>query len=92
MASPRPRRFAPLRGTSNPSPFHSDPPLRGVVFDMDGTLWYDRPQHRFGLFERFGWSLASLHQRSSFFSSCLFPETLLLGKYCLMSSFPCGQK
>ncbi|KAH0498915.1 hypothetical protein TgHK011_006141 [Trichoderma gracile] len=38
MAFPRPRRFAPLRRTADVSPFHGDPPLRGIVFDMDGTL------------------------------------------------------
>lgn len=33
----RPRRFTPLkpaRGTANA------PPLKGIVFDVDGTLWY----------------------------------------------------
>ncbi|KAK1249945.1 hypothetical protein MKX08_009948 [Trichoderma sp. CBMAI-0020] len=38
MASPGPRRFAPLRATADLSPFNTAPPLRGIVFDMDGTL------------------------------------------------------
>ncbi|KAL7909751.1 HAD-like domain-containing protein [Trichoderma velutinum] len=38
MAAPGPRRFAPLRAATELSPFHSDPILRGIIFDMDGTL------------------------------------------------------
>ncbi|KAH8128765.1 hypothetical protein ACSS6W_003830 [Trichoderma asperelloides] len=38
MASPGPRRFAPLRATADLSPFNAAPPLRGIIFDMDGTL------------------------------------------------------
>jgi hypothetical protein len=31
------RRFAPLAPGRDPN---GAPPLRGVVFDVDGTLWY----------------------------------------------------
>lgn len=34
----RQRRFAPLLPSSASS--SSAPPLRGIVFDVDGTLWY----------------------------------------------------
>lgn len=39
MASSTVKRFAPLKAGSS-----SDAPkLRGIVFDMDGTLWYVFP-------------------------------------------------
>lgn len=33
----RPRRFAPLRQDADTS---DAPKLKGIVFDVDGTLWY----------------------------------------------------
>lgn len=35
---PRPRRFAPLR--QEPGTQSDAPSLQGIVFDVDGTLWY----------------------------------------------------
>lgn len=34
------KRFAPLMGSLKSSPSQQVPELKGVVFDMDGTLWY----------------------------------------------------
>lgn len=49
MASKTPKRFAPLQPGVSPS--SGAPLLRGIVFDMDGTLWYWNPssQHCFSL-------------------------------------------
>lgn len=41
MASSLPKRFAPLQRISGQPPSQA-PLLRGVVFDMDGTLWYGK--------------------------------------------------
>ena len=40
MASNRktPKRFAPLHPETRNE--HAAPPLKGIVFDVDGTLWY----------------------------------------------------
>ena len=35
----RPRRFAPL--DLNADNKHDAPKLKGIIFDVDGTLWYD---------------------------------------------------
>ncbi|KAL6415049.1 HAD superfamily hydrolase [Ilyonectria robusta] len=39
MASSAPKRFVPLKQGAHQLPAET-PKLRGVVFDMDGTLWY----------------------------------------------------
>jgi hypothetical protein len=37
---PDPRRFAPLKPGAIPEAnTYNVPPLKGVVFDVDGTLW-----------------------------------------------------
>jgi hypothetical protein len=38
---PQPRRFAPLDPNAKQGQEH--PRLRGIVFDVDGTLWYVIP-------------------------------------------------
>jgi hypothetical protein len=38
---PRPRRFAPLEpGLATVDRAKRIPKLRGIIFDVDGTLWY----------------------------------------------------
>jgi len=39
-ANHQPRRFAPLKQTTAGKD-NELPKLKGVVFDVDGTLWYD---------------------------------------------------
>jgi hypothetical protein len=54
LKSPRkrkPKRFAPL--DSSVSNKHNAPKLRGIVFDVDGTLWYTSPLPMPHLYARF---------------------------------------
>lgn len=37
--TPTPKRFAPLDPQKRNAA--GAPPLKGIVFDVDGTLWYD---------------------------------------------------
>lgn len=39
-----PRRFAPLAHNSGQQHTHL-PKLQGVIFDVDGTLWYEDPTY-----------------------------------------------
>lgn len=77
MAAFTNRRFAPLKEDLNKRDLHL-PKLKGVIFDVDGTLWFVKKFYRLSC----SFSCAPLLS----ISSNLKPENLYLiynGIYCL---------